>query len=347
MDLYKATAALTTANGVTGHEASAADVAEKYFRVYTDDVWRDSSGNVFARIGNKKPCVMLIAHLDEIGMMVTDIEDNGMLRIRSVAGVDPRVLPGGEVVVFGKKPISAVVGAVPPHLITGGTDVAYKMDELMCDTGLTREQVEENIAIGDVITFALEEPLKLKNNCIAGKSLDDRALVACMLEVADILRNRVLNCSVVLCASTQEECGGPGANVAAYSVNPDMAIVMDVTHAPQPGTDPISSVALNKVAILMGGNIHPKMYEQLKQSATDQNIDYETEVAMGFSGTDADFVQMSQGGIPTAVISPPVKYMHTTVELMSLDTLKNTAKVVAGFIEQIGEDWEERLCLDD
>ncbi|MDO4568344.1 MAG: M20/M25/M40 family metallo-hydrolase [Clostridia bacterium] len=347
MDLYKAIADLVTASGVTGHESAAAEVVAEYFKRYSDDIWRDSSGNVFARIGDSGPSVMLIAHMDEIGMMVTDIEDNGMLRIRSVAGVDPRVLPGSEVVVYGRERIRAVVGAVPPHLLTGDTDAAYKIDDLMVDTGLSKARVDELVSVGDIVTFAQEEPLKLKNNLIASKTLDDRALVACLFEVAELLANRKLNCSVILCASTQEECGGPGAGVAAYSAEPDMAIVMDVTHAPQPGADPQDCIALNKVALMMGGNIHPRMYELLKKSAQEQNIEYADEVAMGFSGTDADFVQMSRASIPTGVVSPPVKYMHTTVELMSLDTLRNTAKVVAGMIEHIDADWEEKLCLDD
>ncbi|MBQ3552124.1 MAG: M20/M25/M40 family metallo-hydrolase [Clostridia bacterium] len=347
MDLYEVISSLITKAGVTGHEYAAADVVEEYFRRYSDNVWRDTSGNVFCRIGEKKPSVMLIAHNDEIGMMVTGIEDNGMLRIRSVAGVDPRVLPGSEVVVHGKEALKAFIGAVPPHLIVGGTDAAYKMSDLLVDTGLLPEKVNELVSIGDIVTFALEEPLKLKNNVIAGKSLDDRALIACMLEVAEILEKRKIVGSVILCASTQEECSGPGAGVAAFSAEPDIAIVLDVTHAPQPGADPSSTIPLDKVGICVGGNIHPKVFSMLKAAASEANISYEIEVAMGFSGTDADFVQMTRYSIPTGLVSPPVKYMHTNVETMSLDTLKNVAKVVAEFIAGLGSDWEEKLCLDD
>lgn len=162
MDMYKAISDLVTVNGVTGYETAVSGVVEEYFRRFTDDVWHDVSGNTFARIGTGRPVVMVIAHMDEIGMMVTDIEDNGMLRIRSVAGVDPRVLPGSEVVVHGVETLKGIVGAVPPHLITGGTDAAYKMDDLCCDVGLDLKRVKELVRVGDIVTFALEAPLKLK-----------------------------------------------------------------------------------------------------------------------------------------------------------------------------------------
>lgn len=347
MDMYKAISDLVTVNGVTGHETAVSGVVEEYFRRFTDDVWHDVSGNTFARIGTGRPVVMVIAHMDEIGMMVTDIEDNGMLRIRSVAGVDPRVLPGSEVVVHGVETLKGIVGAVPPHLITGGTDAAYKMDDLCCDVGLDLKRVKELVRVGDIVTFALEAPLKLKNNLIAGKTLDDRALVACMFRCAEILASRKLECSVVLCASTQEECGGPGAGVGAYSVEPDMAIILDVSHADQPGADSLDVCAIDKIAVCRGGNIHPKIADMLFDAASELNIAAETEIAMGFSGTDADFVQMSRRGVPTGLVSPPVKYMHTTVETLSLDTLDKTAKVVSEFIARITSDWEEKLCLDD
>src|SRR5699024_10787019 len=154
MDMYKAISDLVTVNGVTGYETAVSGVVEEYFRRFTDYVWHDVSGNTFAGIGTGRPVVMVIAHLDEIGMMVTDIEDNGMLRIRSVAGVDPRVLPGSEVVVHGVETLKGIVGAVPPHLITGGTDAAYQMDDLCCDVGLDLKRVKELVRVGDIVTFA-------------------------------------------------------------------------------------------------------------------------------------------------------------------------------------------------
>ena len=347
MDMYEVISELVTAPGVTGNEDCAADVAEKYFRRFSDNVWRDCSGNVFARMGDKKPTIMLIAHIDEIGMAVTDVEENGMLHIRSVAGVDPRVLPGSNVVVHGRERIDGIVGAIPPHLILGGRDKAYKIGDMLCDTGLSGESVRKLVSVGDMITFALEAPLKLKNDSISGKSLDDRALVAVMIECMEMLSRRRLDCSVVMCASTQEEFSGPGAEVAAYSVAPDMALILDVTHAEMPKCDEFDAYKLDKPVICAGGNMHPKMTKLICDAASEAGIEYETEVAMGFSGTDADYVQMTRGGIPTGIISPPVKYMHTPVETIIIDTLKKCARIAVEFIASVHEDWEEKLCLDD
>ena len=139
MDVFEALSAMITAPGVTGNEAAVSEVVKGYFRTYTDDVFTDAVGNAYARIGETGPTLLVMAHMDEVGMMVTYIEENGMLRIRSVAGVDPRVLPGSEVVVHGKRELPAVIGAVPPHLQQAGdNEKAYTADDLVCDTGLPR-----------------------------------------------------------------------------------------------------------------------------------------------------------------------------------------------------------------
>ena len=170
MDIFKAISDLTTLPGVTGNEAAVSRAVQGYFRAHTDDVWIDAMGNTYGRIGNPDgPTLLVMAHMDEVGMMVTDIEENGMLRLRSVAGVDPRVLPGSEVRVFGRETLPAVVGALPPHLQnTDDKDKAYKIDDLVCDTGLPAERVRALVQVGDNVTFAPFPPMKLKNNFIAG-----------------------------------------------------------------------------------------------------------------------------------------------------------------------------------
>ncbi|MGN0784334.1 MAG: M42 family peptidase, partial [Candidatus Aphodomorpha sp.] len=135
MDYMETLSALTSAAGTSGNEGGAAAVAEGLFRQYTEDVWRDPLGNVYARIGSGRPVVLVCAHMDEIGMMVASIEDNGMLRMARVGGIDPRVLPGSEVVVHGKTALPGVIGAVPPHLLGADRDAAYQLEELTCDTG--------------------------------------------------------------------------------------------------------------------------------------------------------------------------------------------------------------------
>lgn len=348
MDMFEALSTLTTASGVSGSEHGVADAVSRYFSAYTKNVKRDKLGNVFATVGEGKPVVLIMAHMDEIGMVVTKIEDNGMLRIQSVAGVDPRVLPGSEVLVYGKEPIKGIVGAIPPHLLNEkDRDSAYKMEDLCCDLGLPIEKVKELVNVGDAVTFAPEPPLKLKNNRAAGKTFDDRALVVTMLEALDMLKSRKLNCTAVFCASVQEERGSFGAKTGSYGINPDIGVAMDVTHAPTPGVEPMNVCEMDKIAIAKGSNIHPNIYKRLTDAATECGISWEVEICMGHTGTDAWEIQVERGGIPTGLLSVPVRYMHTTVETMSLDTLRNCSKLLVEFLMGIGEDWEETLCFKD
>ena len=349
MDMLDAISCLTAKPGVTGAEQEIGQLVEQYFLTYTKDVWKDQYGNVYGRIGEKtKPEILIMAHMDEIGLMVTKIENNGMLRMINVGGVDPRVLPGSEVVVFGDKPLPGVIGAVPPHLLNKEqTDIAYRIEDLFCDIGYDGPEARKLVHVGDYITFAPKPPLQLKNGYLSCKTLDDRALIAVMLECMEYLNKRKLKCSVVFCASVQEERSGLGGIIGAYSVYPDMAIAIDVCHGSMPGVKPFETAPMNKVVLTKGSNIHEKLLKMLQDSAKAQNIPIELEIAMGPTGTDAWTMQVQRGGIPCAIVSPPLRYMHTSVETIRIDTLHACAKVISGMIGDIDENWEEALCLDD
>lgn len=348
MSLLEHLKMLVKAPGVTGGEQEVSSVIKTLFKNYSDDVWQDRNGNVFCRVGDKtEPEVMIMAHMDEVGLMVTDIEENGMLHFINVGGVDSRVLPGSEVLIIGKEKVKGVVGAIPPHLTKGQTDKAYKMDDLLIDTGLSAETVKKLINVGDYITYAPKEIVELANGNITSKTLDDRALIGMMLRCLEILKGRKLKCSVVFCASVQEEVTCLGAATAANSVHPDMAVVVDVCHARTPGTKPYETFPLDKVVITKGSNIHPKLVKMIEESAEDQNIPVEYEFTMKETYTDAWDIQTQIGGIPCAIVSPPLKYMHTSVEVINLNTLENIAKILVGFLGSIDENWEDKLCLDN
>lgn len=340
MDLMPVLSRLTAASGVTGNEFAAGEAVADYFRQYTGDVWRDSLGNVFGRIGEGKPTLLVMAHMDEVGMVVTKIEENGMLRLKSVAGLDPRVLPGSEVLVYGTEPVPAVVGAIPPHLLGDERSEAYKMDDLVCDTGLTPAHVAEKIAVGDYATFKPEPPLPLLNNRVSGKTLDDRALVAVMIEAMERLSRCKLGCTVVFCASCQEEKNGHGAIAGANGIQPDLAVAMDVTH-------PLDKTELEKLELTMGGNIHPKIYAKLAALADELRIPYETEACIGQTGTDTCDIQVQCGGIPAGLFSVPLNYMHTSVELGSLNMLHQASELIAAFAAWLTDQWEDTICWDD
>ncbi len=348
MDMLKNITDLTKVLGVSGNECAAADVLEQLFRNYTQDTWRDPMGNVYARVGSQKPVIMLMAHMDEIGMTVTEIEKNGMLRLCPIGGVDARVLPGSELVVYGKETLKGVIGCTPPHLLSeSDKNSAYDIYDLTCDVGLSYERVCELVSVGDFVTFDNLPPLELKNGYIAGKTFDDRALGAALVEALHILSKRKLNCTVICVGSTQEELGCLGAAIASCNVKPDMAIATDVCHAPTPLADPQSVVDPSKVSVTTGGNIHPGMYQLITEAAKELNIPYATSVSMARTGTDAWNIQNQCGGIATGLISLPLRYMHTNVELISVETLKNCAKLLAEVPARLGSDWEEKICWND
>ena len=347
MDVFEALSAMTVAPGVTGNEVAVSEIIKGYYREFTDDIFVDTLGNTYARIGDHGPTLLVMAHMDEVGMAVKGIEENGMLRLHSVAGVDPRVLPGSEVRVMGREVLPAVVGALPPHLQKDGdSSRSYKIDELVCDTGLPVEKVRELVRVGDNVTFAPVPPMKLKGDIIAGKTFDDRACIAVMLRAMDILKKAKLDCRVVFCASVQEERGSIGAMGGTNLIKPDMAIAMDVCHAPTPGTKPGDAIEIEKVSIACGANLHPKMFKQICDCANEQNIPWDYDVCVAATGTDAWHIQPEVGGVPCGLISLPLRYMHTSVEVISLGTLENCAKVIARFAMNIGADWEDKLCLD-
>ncbi len=339
---------LTSKFGVTGNENEVSKCVMSYFERFADKVWRDKAGNVFGSMGEGKPVILICAHMDEIGMIVTKIEKNGMLKIASVAGVDPRVLPGSEVLIHTRtQKIKAVVGALPPHLIQGDAKKAYKMDDLVCDTGMSYDEVIRNIEVGDFVTFAPYEPIELLNNRLAGKTLDDRALVAACIRAMEILSKRKLNCKVVFCATVQEEKTAFGAISATWAVNPDIGIAVDVCHATTPSLPEFRSYPIDSLSISMGCNIHPKLFEMIRDKAEEEHIEYEISASLLNTGTDAWDMQIQRAGIRCALISVPLRYMHTSVETISLDALENCARLLAEVVADIGDDWEERLCFKD
>lgn len=349
MELVKVLNRLITAPGVTGYEQSGVtNVCLELFREFTDGlpgakVWSDVNGNAYAEVGDHGPRVLVMAHMDEIGMCVTKIEDNGMLRIKSVAGADPRVLPGSRVKVFGREALTGVVGAVPPHL-TESKSKAYKWDDLTVDLGLPADKVRELVAAGDRISFWPDEVLELKNGCLSSKTMDDRALVAAELFCLELLKKRRFDCRVVMCASVDEEHSGLGAITASYSIKPDMGIVMDVTFGKAANTP--DGYDMDKVLLAVGPNIHPGMFNMVKAAADSAKIDWGYEPVMGATGTDATDMQISALGIPCALISPPLRYMHTVAETIKDETLLNCGRICAEFITAIDGDWRDKLCLD-
>ena len=239
MDIKKILSEATSTLGVSGQEECVAAYFAAQFKPYVDEVTVDSMFNVVAHKKGNGPRIMLCAHLDEIALMVNRIEDDGCVRFSSVGGVDPRILPGSRVWVHGHNgKLFGTIGALPPHLMSADDRSSnYKMDKLHIDLGMSAEKVREQVRVGDLVTF--NTPLtELANDQVAAKSLDDRACVAIMLRAAERLQKMYCEADVYFVCSAQEEVGGRGAQTAAFAVEPDLAVVLDVDFALTPGCGP-------------------------------------------------------------------------------------------------------------
>ena len=341
IDLYQFMEEASRIPGVPGYEAEIGRYYAEAARPYADEITTDALGSVTVRVGNAGPKVMIAAHHDEIGLMITDIEDDGCLRIFKNGGVDPRILPGMEVSVqTASGPLYGVIGAKPPQLLTEkDREKALKLDDLYVDVGLDAEEARRRVRVGDMIVM-LAPSLRLANGRMAGKTMDDRASVAAMLTAAEALCGRNVPAQTYFVSTTQEEIGSKGAKTAAFRIKPDLAIVIDVTHGEGPGTGKWEAYPVNKVTIAHGPNIQPKLEKIAVETAKENGVDTVMEVCTGVTATDACETQTAAGGVPSLLLSIPLKYMHTSVELLKLDTVRETGRLIALVIEKIAREWE-------
>ncbi len=329
---------LSNMRGVSGFEYLITDEIKKMFMEYADEVYTDTLGSVIAhKKSNVKnaPKIMIEAHCDEIGLIVTDITEDGYITFANVGGVDNRILPSLEVVVHGKKDINGVIGIKPDNLLE--KDKTVKIKDMAVDTGLDAKTLKELVSVGDSITMA-QSVGALGKKQWSGKSLDDRAGVAVLVNVMKALKNEDIEAEVYAVSAVQEEVGCRGAKTAAFSVNPDLAVAIDVTHAITPDNSDGAFKTGSGVVIATGPNIHPKLYKKLVSLCEDNKLKYEIEVEAGDTGTDAWEIQTARDGIPTALLSIPLKYMHTSVETMSLSDIKTTAELLVQLIKNMKGD---------
>lgn len=338
---------LSNESGVSGYEANLNDLISSEFQKYTDETRIDNLGNIISiKKGKGNVIIMLAAHMDEIGLMINYIEENGLLRFTSVGGFDPRTIVGQEVIVHGKEKILGIIGSKPPHLQEESEqDKSIKMEEMIIDIGYPYDKVKELVKIGDVVTIKRNMEV-LKNNRVTGKALDNRAGVVVLLECAKELQKINHEANVYFVSTVQEEVSMGGATVASYSIDPDIGIAVDVGFGYTPELDEASSIKLGQgPGITLGGNIHPNLRKELIEVANKYNIPYQNVITPGPTGTDANAMQVNRAGIPALVLSVPLRYMHTSVELIQLDDIKYTAQLLAFFISLVSDgNLEGLLC---
>lgn len=348
MKLENFLAQITEAPGVSGYEGQMGELVGQVFSPYVDEIRRDNLQNLIAfkkGSGEKPPAIMLAAHMDEIGLMVLKIEEKGFLRVTSVGGIDERTLLAQEVTVHGKKPLTGIIGAKPPHLQKPDErKKSVKMEDLYVDCGLSSEQISDLVRVGDLITINRDYAALHKTRA-AAKAMDDRAGVALILEVLKELQYLKHAVDVYGVATVQEEVGMRGAFTSTYGIMPDLGIAIDVGHGHIP--DILSKENTLELGsgsgIALGPQVHPKIQKKLTEIAEELNIPYQLEPATHPGGTDAYAMQITQGGVPTALISIPLRYMHTSVETLDLEDIKSGARLLANFIARIDHEFVEGL----
>ena len=333
--------------GVSGYETPVAALISKTFAEVADEVRTDVLGNVIAHKkgeGSDPIRVMVASHMDEIGMMVTKIDERGFLKFTQIGGIDQRTLVSQEVRVHGKKDLLGIIGMKPPHLLTPDErNSAIKMQDMVIDLGLPVEEVKSCVSIGDMVTIN-RNFIQLAGDFAAAKAMDDRAAVAVMYECMKELAKLRHSADFYAVSTTQEEVGTRGAMVSTYHVEPHIGIAIDVCHGEMPGIPEQDAAPMGKGPNLaFGANIHPKVYERLVDVAKENNISYTIDPVPAGTGTDAWAMQVTRAGIPTGLISIPLRYMHTSVETLSMADVKASGKLLALFIASIDSKFVEGL----
>ena len=323
---------LSEANGTPGAESDISYIIEKYVSAFAE-VEKDKFGNVTADMPAGEKTILLDAHMDRIGMIVTGIEEGGFLRVAKCGGMDARVLAAQDVTVWGKEPIYGVVTSTPPHLSTPeDAKKAKDFDSILIDTGMTKEEAEKLISKGDRITVRCPHG-ELRNGRIFGAALDDRAGCAVIIRAAELIANAADRPSVKLLFSCQEETGGDGAITGSYNIDADECIAVDVSFADAPDMPSEKCGKLGKGPMIgIAPVLDYKISGKLKAIAANKEIPYQLELMGDSTGTNADHIAISKGGIRTGLVSIPQRNMHTGVEVIAVNDVENSAKLIAEYI---------------
>ncbi|MCD8099592.1 MAG: M42 family metallopeptidase [Oscillospiraceae bacterium] len=333
---------LSSLSGPSGHENEVREAITERARQYADEVKTDAMGNLFAvkRCGREgAPRVMLCAHMDEIGFIVTGYE-KGCLRFERVGGVDARMLPAREIKLLTAPPVYGVVGVMPPHALSKEEqDKTIAADKLFIDVGMDEETVQKRVPLGTYGVYA-EKPAALADGMLSGKALDNRSCCAVLLKVLESAAAEPICADLCFAFSVQEEVGLRGAVTAAYGAAPDYAIVTDVTFADQPDAPKSKTFKLGGGAALgVAPSLNRRLGAAIRAVAEKNNIPYQTEVMSGSLGTDAWPIQVSREGVATAMVSLPIRYMHTPIETLLVQDAENCVSLIS----QTLLDFEEVL----
>jgi endoglucanase len=339
---------LLDAAGPSGFEIRPARVWREEAGAFADDVRVDVSGNSFASLNPEgRPRVMLAGHVDEIGLQVTWIDEKGFLYIDEIGGWDPQVLVGQRVSILGRGgDVPGVIGKKPIHLIKPEDRTkATKTKDLWVDVGATsRDEVAElGLRVGDPMVLA-QGVVHLAGDRIASRAIDNRIGAYVVLEAVRLLAGERPTASVTAVATVQEEIGysGGGARTSAFSLEPDVAIAVDVTFStdvPDVEKKELGEHLVGGGPVLSRGSAsHNEVFEALVRVAESEGISHTIQASPRSTRTDADAIYLTRAGVPTGLISVPNRYMHSPNEVVSVADLKATARLIAAFVRSLGPD---------
>jgi endoglucanase len=322
----------------SGFERPIQDVVRSWAQAYADDVRTDRHGNVMAVLHpGGQPRIMLAGHCDQIALMVQYIDDHGFLYVQPMGGWDVQVLLGQNLTVWTRSgPVAGVVSRRAPHLLTSEErNKVPQFHDLWIDIGAKDRKDAETVASpGDPVTITLGFT-ELRNGLVTAPGLDDKVGVWTVMETLRLLHGKPLQASVYCVSTVQEELGLRGATTSTYGIHPAVGIAVDVCHASDtPGNDKkqLGDTRLgNGPVVFRGPNINPRVFERLDEAARSREIAVQVRGAPRATGTDANAMQLSREGVACGLIGIPNRYMHSPVEVVSLDDLDQAARLLAEF----------------
>jgi len=320
--------------GPAGFEEPVAKRVAALLEPYMDETWTDVLGNVLSvrRCGKANARKLLFdAHIDETGLIITGAEE-GFLRFASLGGADSRILPATGINILTDPPIYGVIGVMPPHVLKKeDTEKTVKIEDMFIDVGMSQDDAAKLVPQGTPAVLA-HGVRRLGTDNLCGKALDDRAGVAAILRAIEMLADATLDVDLYIMASVQEEVGTRGAAPGVYAIAPDFCVVIDVGHAKTPDSKPVETREElgGGVIISRGPNMNSEFTETIVKLAVEREIKHQINVEPGGnSGTNARTIQISREGVATALLSIPMRYMHSAHEVISLSDLENTAHLLA------------------